>query len=102
MSKDWIKSLPNCFGLEVTGNNMDPLITKGDTLYVNRKKHPKGNTKDIAVLKIDGRYHICRFILHERQFLLLYDNAPATFVDANQIEIIGKVVGGSFGIKNTS
>jgi SOS-response transcriptional repressor LexA len=96
VSKDFLKYLPNCFGLEVTGDGMAPGILEEDVVYVDPSQKPRGNAQDIAVLKINEAYHICRFTRYGNQILMLHDNAPSVTVRAENVEVIGKVVGGSF------
>lgn len=93
-NNNWLKSLPNCFGLEVVGDAMAPGILEGDILYVDRQQKPKGNAQEIAVLKIDEEYHVCKFTKYGNQYLLIHDNAPISTVAAARVEVVGKVVGG--------
>lgn len=97
MYKDLIKETPNLFALEVTGDAMAPAILEGDELWIDAKQQPRSNGKELAVLKINGINHICRFTRFGHQIIMIHDNAPIAVVRKENVEIVGKVVGGTFG-----
>ncbi|MGG3988409.1 S24 family peptidase [Bacillus smithii] len=89
-------STQETYTLEVEGNAMEPTILEGDILEVDPLQEPKSNGKDLAVLKVHDKYHVCRFTRFGRQILMLHDNAPIVVVRREHVEIVGKVVGGTF------
>lgn len=88
-------NLNHCFGLEVTGDAMEPWILEGDILYVDPKQRPKGNAQDIAIIKIEDSYHVCKYTSFGDKILVIHDNAPNVSLSAESVEFVGKVIGGS-------
>ena len=95
MNKKLIKEYPSLFALEVTGSAMEPNILEGDELWVDAKQMPKSNGTDLAVLKIESKYHVCRFTRFGQQIIMSHDNAPIAVVRGENVKVIGKVVGGT-------
>ncbi|MBO1005762.1 S24 family peptidase [Pseudogracilibacillus auburnensis] len=85
--------LNNSFELEVAGNAMEPVLIEGDEIAVDIKLNPRTNGKDLAVIEVDGNYHICRLARFGRQLLMLHDNGPTVAIGEDRVKIIGKVVG---------
>jgi SOS-response transcriptional repressor LexA len=96
MSNTWIKETPNCFVLEVDGEAMAPSILDGDVLYIDSRQQPRANNDDLACLKVDGEFHVCRFVRYGKQIMMFHENAPVSVVPSSIVEVIGKVIGGSF------
>ncbi len=84
------------FSLAVIGEAMAPNIVDGDEVVVNPSERPKGNGKDIAVLKKGGTNHICRYTNFGDQVLLIHDNGPIIPIKKDQIEVLGKVIDGDY------
>lgn len=85
--------------LEVTGEAMEPTLLEGDVLYIDPDIKPRSNAKDIGLLKIKGNYHVCRFTVYGLYILMIHDNAPLKVVRIEDVEIVGKVMSGSYEIK---
>lgn len=83
-------------GLEVTGEAMEPILLEGDVIYIDKGTKPRSNADDLAVLKVKGNYHVCRFTVYGSQILMLHDNAPLKVVKIEDVEIVGKVIGSSY------
>jgi SOS-response transcriptional repressor LexA len=86
----------NYIALEVIGEEMAPTLIEGDLLIIDQSVQPAANGKDLAVFKIDGGYHVCRYTRFGKQFLMLYDNGPIVVCKADDAQLIGKVIDGTF------
>lgn len=82
------------FALEVAASNIQGII-EGDEVIVDSNETPRGNGKDLAVFYSDDTYFISRFTHFGNQILLLPDEGPISIIRTENVEIIGKVVGGS-------
>lgn len=86
----------NLFVLKVIGDAMAPRIIDGDKVFFNSSIKPLPNGKDVAILEVEERYHICRFTRSGRKILMIQDNAPISVIKEESVKIIGKVVHCSF------
>lgn len=81
------------FGLEVVGDAMAPVILEGDVLQVDPSQQPRSNGKDLAVLRVNGAYHVCKYTKMGLQILMLHENAPIMVARSYEVEIVGLVTG---------
>jgi phage repressor protein C with HTH and peptisase S24 domain len=86
----------NLFVLHVTDDQMAPTILAGDTAIVDTSVKPLPNGKDVAVLAVDGKIHVCRFTRRENRIVMAYDNGTTRIIPESHVEIIGKVILVSF------
>ncbi|EIM05323.1 peptidase S24/S26A/S26B [Planococcus antarcticus DSM 14505] len=82
------------FALEVTESNMQGILP-GDEITVDGNATPRGNGQDIGVFLIDGQNYISRFTRFGNQIIMLQDNGRIQVVRSVNVDVIGKVVGGS-------
>lgn len=82
----------NIFVLEVEGDAMAPNVLEGDLLTVDMADKPKSNGKDLSILIVDGKLHVCRYTRFGKQILMIHDNAPIIAVANDKVEVLGKVI----------
>lgn len=82
------------FALEVTESNIGGII-QGDEVIVDSNVMPEGNGKDLGVFFKDDAYFISRFTRFGNQIIMLPEDGPIQVVRSVNVEVIGKVVGGS-------
>lgn len=85
---------PKCYALEVFGDYMAPQILEGDRVIVDPASKPRGNGQEIAVLMVQGKRFICKYIRVAGQIVMLFDNAgyASTTFPERAVLIVGKVV----------
>ena len=87
--------MKNLFSLEVESSNM-PSIIVGDEVIVDPNTAPRGNGEDIGVFEKNHENFISKFTRFGNQIILIGENGQIQVVKAAEVNIIGKVVGGSF------
>lgn len=84
----------NLFSLEVTGDASGNLLP-GDEVIIDANAMPEGNGQDIGAFRMNGEYFISRFTRFGNQIIMLPDDGPIQVVRSVNVDVIGKVVGGS-------
>jgi phage repressor protein C with HTH and peptisase S24 domain len=74
------------------GESMVPTILPGDALLVDRRQTRIGTRSAIFVLRADGLLMVKRVARHAQALIITSDNPDFRAVEADQVEIIGKVV----------
>ena len=87
--------MKNLFSLEVESSNM-PSIIVGDEVIVDPNTAPRGNGKDVGLFDKNDEKFISKFTRFGNQIILIGENGKIQVVKAAEVNIIGKVVGGSF------
>lgn len=82
------------FALEVTESNMSGVLP-GDEIIVDGNEMPEGNGKDLGVFLVNGENYISRFTRYGNQIIMLQEGGRIDVVRSANVEVIGKVVGGS-------
>lgn len=90
-----IKNPPTTFFIKVSGNSMEPEITEGDILLVDKSAAVKNS--DIVIAEIDGEFTLKRFFRRGSSILLVPDNKcypTITLSDStdSDLRIWGKVM----------
>lgn len=84
----------NGFKLEITNDNEFLGLLEGDEVLVSTVEQPQSNGKDLAVFEAAGECFISPFTRFGNQIMLLGERIQV--VREHQVNIIGKVIGGSF------
>ena len=82
------------FSLEVTASDMTGVLP-GDEVIVDPNVMPEGNGRDIGAFTVNGEYFISKFTRFGNQIIMLPDNGPIKVVRSINVDVIGKVIGGS-------
>jgi repressor LexA len=93
-----IERSDNAFALIAKGDSMEPVITEGDIIVVNKQNTVK--TGDIAIVKVNGNDATCKKVIisasgislvptNENYNLVFYTKAQ---MDSEPISVIGKVI----------
>lgn len=82
------------FALEVSESNMEGVLP-GDEVIVDSNVMPRGNGQDIGVFYANDGYFISKFTRFGNQIIMLQENGGIQVIRSVNVEVIGKVVGGS-------
>lgn len=80
--------------IRVEGDSMEPTLSDGDEILVDRDRRRPGPRDGLFVLRLDGVVMVKRLRPAGAQVEVISDNAafPARLVAAEQVEVIGRVV----------
>jgi len=83
------------FSLDVESSSIQSIL-EGDEVIVDANTMPRGNGKDMGVFVKNGENFISRFTRYGNRIIFIEENGRIQVVKAADVEIIGRVVGGSF------
>lgn len=94
--------MTNLFSLEVESSNMNAIL-EGDEVIVDPNTAPRGNGKELGVFRVNnGENFISKFTRYGNRILFLAENGQIQIAKTVDVEVVGKVVGGSFEMGGNS